>query len=57
MSNNTKTSIRFFDAREVRAIWDEDKVGLLNSSLSRGRFFLSCIFVPHSYKLYFYVIS
>ena len=24
MSNNTKISIRFFDDREVRAIWDED---------------------------------
>lgn len=24
MSNNTKISIRFFDDREVRAIWDEE---------------------------------
>lgn len=25
MSNNTKISIRFFDDREVRAVWDEEK--------------------------------
>lgn len=24
MSNNTKISIRFFDDREVRAVWDEE---------------------------------
>jgi len=40
MSNNTKISIRFFDDREVRAVWDEehakwffsvvDVVGILN---------------------------
>ncbi len=40
MSNNTKISIRFFDDREVRAVWDEennkwwfsvvDIVGILN---------------------------
>ncbi len=24
MSNNTKISIRFFDNREVRAVWDEE---------------------------------
>ena len=24
MNNNTKISIRFFDAKEVRAIWDEE---------------------------------
>ncbi len=40
MTNNTKISIRFFDDREVRAVWDEenakwwfsvvDIVGVLN---------------------------
>lgn len=24
MSNNTQISIRFFDDREVRAVWDEE---------------------------------
>ena len=24
MTNNTKTSIRFFDDKEVRAVWDEE---------------------------------
>ena len=57
MSNNTKISIRFFDDREVRAVWDEenakwwfsvlDMVAVLNdqSDYSKNRNYME---VPQS---------